>query len=147
LFEDAFVLVMPAGHPLARRGQVREADLVDQTVLLLEDGHCLRDQALRVCDQVGASELGDFRATSLGTLVEMVASGLGVTLLPAMAVPSETTSRPELVWRPFRAPAPQRTIGLAWRRGSLRESEFRLLAAVLRPRAARRRRAPRQHGR
>ena len=82
------VLVAPAGHAVAGRKTAREQDLDDAGVLLLEDGHCLRHQVFAICKRAGAHELGDFRATSLNTLVRMVASGTGVTLLPAMALPA-----------------------------------------------------------
>jgi len=138
LFADPFFLAVPAAHPLARRRSVREADLDGTQVLLLEDGHCLRDQALALCSAHGAVELGDFRATSLATLVQMVASGAAVTLLPQLALAAEVPPGGELVTRPFRAPAPHRTIGLAWRRSSPRAGEYRELAPLLRPRRARR---------
>ena len=79
------MVAVPATHPLARRASIRVQDLQDETVLLLEDGHCLRDQALEVCSQVGVQEKQDFRATSLETLRQMVATGAGVTLLPELA--------------------------------------------------------------
>jgi len=135
LFDDAFVLAMPAGHKLAKKKQVGEKDLEGERVLLLEDGHCLRDQALAVCDRAGADENADFRATSLATLVQMVAGGDGVTLLPAIAAPSVAGSgagsAASVVVRPFKAPAPSRKIGLVWRRGSSRGEEMRLLARSL----------------
>jgi LysR family hydrogen peroxide-inducible transcriptional activator len=131
LFDDAFVLAMPAGHRLAKRKRVTERDLEGEHVLLLEDGHCLRDQALAVCDRAGADENADLRATSLSTLVQMVAGGDGVTLLPAIAAPVLAGKGTTLVVRPFRAPAPSRKLGLVWRRGSSRAEELRLLARSL----------------
>ena len=131
LFEDAFLLAMPADHPLARKKQVVESDLEGERVLLLEDGHCLRDQALAVCDRAGADENADFRATSLATLVQMVAGGDGVTLLPAIAVPALAGSGSSLVVRPFKAPVPSRKLGLVWRRGSSRADEMKQLARTL----------------
>jgi LysR family hydrogen peroxide-inducible transcriptional activator len=135
LFDDAFVLAMPAGHTLAKKKQIVEKDLEGERVLLLEDGHCLRDQALAVCDRAGADENADFRATSLATLVQMVAGGDGVTLLPSIAAPSVTGegagSAANVVVRPFKAPAPSRKIGLVWRRGSSRGEEMRMLAEKL----------------
>lgn len=128
LLRDPFWLAVRSDHRLARRRRVRESDLADEPVLLLDDGHCLRDQALAVCGRAGASELGDFRASSLPTLVQMVANGVGVTLLPELAGPCPDP----VVLRPFVRPAPQRTIGLAWRRTSPRADEFRLLGARLR---------------
>jgi LysR family hydrogen peroxide-inducible transcriptional activator len=131
LFRDDFLVVMPRNHPLARKKSLRQEDLKGRQVLLLEDGHCLRDQALAVCNAQGASELGDFRATSLSTLTQMVTSGEVMTLLPELALGVETRGRPELAVRPFRPPAPHRTIGLAWRPSSPREEEFHALADSL----------------
>lgn len=131
LFDDPFVVAMPAGHPLAKKKQVTESDLDGQRVLLLEDGHCLRDQAFAVCSRAGADEDTDLRATSLATLVQMVAGGDGVTLLPAMAVAAMAGPGTSVVTRPFRSPAPSRKIGLAWRRGSSRGEEMKLLAKSL----------------
>jgi LysR family transcriptional regulator, hydrogen peroxide-inducible genes activator len=132
LFRDPFHVAVPAQHPLARRKRVREADLAGEPVLLLDDGHCLRAQALAVCRENGAEEQSDFRATSLGTLIEMVCGGAGVTLLPELALASEARRR-GLAVRPFAKPAPYRTIGLAWRTSSRREAEFALLADALAP--------------
>jgi len=128
LFRDDFLAVMPIDHPLARKRSLRQEDLKGEQVLLLEDGHCLRDQALAVCSAQGASELGDFRATSLSTLTQMVTGGDVMTLLPELALDVETRGRRDLAVRPFRPPAPHRTIGLAWRPSSPREEEFRALA-------------------
>lgn len=128
LFRDDFLAVMPADHPLARKKRLRLEDLDGRQVLLLEDGHCLRDQALAVCSAQGASELGDFRATSLSTLTQMVTDGDVMTLLPELALGVETRGRRDLAVRPFRPPAPHRTIGLAWRSSSPREEEFHSLA-------------------
>lgn len=134
LFEDAFVVALPAGHRLAHRKRLRESDLREETILLLEDGHCLRDQVASVCDWAGAAgELGDFRATSLATLVQMVASGAGVTLLPKLSLPIEQRT-PDLVFVPLTRPVPARTIGLAWRATSPRAEEFRALGELLVPR-------------
>jgi LysR family hydrogen peroxide-inducible transcriptional activator len=132
LFSDPFVLAMPAGHPLARRRLVSEQDLAGEEVLLLEEGHCLRDQAWTLCDRAGATEAGDFRATSLGTLVQMVAGGIGLTLLPTMATSVELGFTGDIVTRSFRKPAPCRTIGLAWRPTSARKAEFEMLGETLR---------------
>ena len=126
LFRDEFVLAAPTGHRLARRRRVRESDLDSEDVLLLEDGHCLREQALSVCQSAGAREHSDFRASSLGTLVQMVAGGAGVTLLPRLAQAVETRHA-DLAIVPFARPAPHRTIGLAWRRSSPRAAEYREL--------------------
>jgi len=131
LFDDAFLLAVPAGHPLAKKKIIVESDLDGERVLLLEDGHCLRDQALAVCSRAGADEDADFRATSLATLVQMVAGGDGVTLLPAIAVAALAGSGSSIVARPFQSPAPSRKLGLAWRRGSSRAAEMKELARTL----------------
>jgi len=131
LFRDEFLAVIQAKHPLAKRKRLRESDLAREQVLLLDDGHCLRDQALAVCNAQGATEFGDFRATSLTTLMQMVSGSEMLTLLPQLAVDVETRGRTGLAVRPFRSPAPFRTIGLAWRRTSARAEEFRALAPFL----------------
>jgi LysR family hydrogen peroxide-inducible transcriptional activator len=128
LFRDDFLAVLPKDHHLARKRSLRQEDLNGEQVLLLEDGHCLRDQALAVCSAQGASELGDFRATSLSTLTQMVTDGDVMTLLPELSLGVETRGRRDLAVRPFRPPVPYRTIGLAWRPSSPREEEFRTLA-------------------
>jgi len=118
LFEEPFVLAMPSGHPLAAQKTISLGDLKNGPVLLLEDGHCLRDQALEICRMVGAEERTGFRATSLETLRQMVASGVGVTLLPALSVqpPVPRTDRLEL--RRLPAPMPSRKLAMIWRQSS-----------------------------
>jgi len=133
LFRDRFQLVVRRDHALARRRRVRESDLEQTELLLLDDGHCLRDQTLIACRARGARERANFRATSLGTLTQMVASGIAATLLPELALASEVAARADLVAVPFERPEPYRTIGLAWRRGTARAAEFRLLASHLVP--------------
>ena len=130
---EAFVLAAPRGAPvLARRGKLTERDLDGETVLLLEDGHCLRDQALAVCERGGAVEAMAVRATSLPTLEQMVAGGMGVTLLPEAAAAALVPARGPVATAPFAAPPPGRTLGLVWRTSSARLREFRLLADTLR---------------
>lgn len=124
LFDDPFALAIAADHPLAGREVVRDVDLLREPVLLLEEGHCLRDQALEVCHTAGASEFGDFRASSLATVVQMVAGGYGCTILPQLAVAVEAAHRPGLAVVPFAPPPPVRTIGLVWRRSSPRRADF-----------------------
>jgi LysR family hydrogen peroxide-inducible transcriptional activator len=104
--------------------------LREAPVLLLDDGHCFRDQALAVCSRARVKE-GEFRATSLSTLAQMVAGGAGVTLLPQLAVATEAT-RIGLRTRPFAEPAPHRTIGLVWRRSSPLTPALRQVAATIR---------------
>lgn len=136
LFEEPFVLAAPVGHRLLRRrAPAATEDLRDEAVLLLDDGHCLREQALAVCELAGAREARELRATSLVTLVQMVANGLGVTLIPATAVEALVGRQTEVAVRPFRRPAPSRKLGLVWRRTSARADEFRVLAGLLRKQA------------
>ena len=131
---DPFVLAAPTSHPLAQRDSVTEEDLADQHVLLLDDGHCLRDQALAACDKANTKDVDNFRAGSLRTLVQMVASGLGVTLIPSIASSIEVASASEggVSVRPFADPAPRRTIGIAWRKQSARAEEFDQLGECIR---------------
>jgi LysR family hydrogen peroxide-inducible transcriptional activator len=131
LYDEPFVLAAPPGHPLTRKRRIEQADLAGQEVLLLEDGHCLRDQALAVCAMAGAREGSGFQATSLNTLSQMVANGLGVSLLPLLSADVEARSAPGLVVRRFAKPEPSRRIGLAWRPTSARRAEFELLAQFL----------------
>ncbi len=133
---EAFVLAAPRGSAIAKKKLIGDRELASETVLLLEDGHCLRDQALSVCERGGAVESIGVRATSLPTLVQMVAGNLGITLLPEMAARSLVTRRGPVELVPFKAPIPGRTIGLAWRTSSARLKEFRLLAEVLAESAA-----------
>jgi len=101
LYDEPFALAVPAGHPLAEREHVRIEDLRGETVLLLEDGHCLRDQALEVCSRVRVQEPQDYRATSLETLRQMVAAGHGITLLPDLAAESPVGAARGLRILPF----------------------------------------------
>jgi LysR family hydrogen peroxide-inducible transcriptional activator len=136
--DDPFVLAAAAQHPLAKqKGPVQASELRAQDVLLLDEGHCFREQALEVCSSARARE-GEFRATSLGTLVQMVAGGGAVTLLPALAVATEAR-RAHLRTRPMASAKAQRTIVLAWRKRSSLGAALREIAGVLRgafPRAA-----------
>jgi LysR family hydrogen peroxide-inducible transcriptional activator len=129
---EGFVAAAPRGAALVKhRGKLTEDDLDDQRVLLLEDGHCLRDQALAVCKRAGAVEAMEVRATSLPTLVQMVAGGLGVTLLPEASATTLVPKHGPVVLAEFAKPVPGRTIGLAWRTSSGRLREFRLLAETM----------------
>ena len=127
--EDPFMLALRPDHALARTGApVSSAELRGDEVLLLDEGHCFRDQALEVCASARAHE-GEFRATSLTTLVQMVAGGAGITLLPALAVPTEA-ARAGLRVRPMAAGA-HRTIALVWRKRSPLGPTLQQLARVL----------------
>ena len=124
LFDDVFALALPADHPLGGCASLAQAELGGEHLLLLEEGHCLRDQILAVGQAAGASELDDFRASSLATVVQMVANGYGCTILPELAVPVEVGDRQGIRVVPFTRPPPVRTVGLAWRRTSPRREEF-----------------------
>lgn len=127
LFEDRFLLACPAASRWGAKTRVPAGALKDETVLLLEDGHCLRDHALTVCRRSKKPEGNAFAATSLHTLVQMVANGLGVTLLPEMAIDAGILKGTGLVARPLEGERAQRQIGLAWRRGTGRRAEFESL--------------------
>jgi LysR family hydrogen peroxide-inducible transcriptional activator len=128
---DPFVLATPVGHELGMKASpVRASELKNANMLLLNDGHCFRDQALAFCSGAKALEL-EFRATSLSTLAQMVAGGAGVTLLPELAVATEA-KRAELSIRPLADPAPMRTIALVWRRRSPLGPALRQLATTAR---------------
>ena len=120
LFTEAFTVAVPDQHRLAKRDSVRVDDLDGETLLLLEDGHCLRDQALEVCSRVGTHEKQDFRATSLETLRQMVATGAGITLLPELAGKGAYGNARGVVIRPFTRPAPVRHVGAVWRKTTAR---------------------------
>lgn len=128
LYAEPFLLAVPEKHRLAERKRVSIGDLSREALLLLEDGHCLREQALQVCRMGNSAEDGQFRATSLETLRQMVASGSGITLMPLLA--AEKTSR--LRYVPFKEPAPSRQIGLAWRKTSPRRKLLEKMAAHIR---------------
>lgn len=135
LFEEPFVLAVPDDHPLADRRVLTMDELHDLQLLLLEDGHCLRDQALDVCHLAGASEKSEFRATSLETLRQMVAAGVGATLLPVLSVKPPVAPSPNVRLIPFRPDAhgnlPHRRIALVWRRSSAMDGFLRQLAGQL----------------
>ncbi len=132
LYDEPFTLAVPAGHRLADQERVRVEDLKGEALLLLEDGHCLRDQALEVCSRVRVQEEQDYRATSLETLRQMVAAGHGVTLLPQLAVDSPVGSARGLRAKPFVRPAPARTIGAVWRKSTTRTPAMAAIAASIR---------------
>jgi LysR family hydrogen peroxide-inducible transcriptional activator len=131
LFSDPFVLAVPDDDELANATEVGLSDLDGRDVLLLDEGHCLRDQTLPLCDTAGADELGGFRASSLGTITQMVANGIGITLLPELAVEREAAAVPGLRTISFGADGPSRAVGLAWRTNSPRADEYRTLGETL----------------
>src|SRR3954468_21790613 len=128
LYKEPFTVAMPSHHKLAGRNSIRVEDLSHETLLLLEDGHCLRDQALDVCSTTPVHEKQDFRATSLETLRQMVASGVGITLLPELAGRGAYGNARGVVIRPFARPVPTRTIGAVWRKSTARRAAILALA-------------------
>ena len=131
LYAEPFIVAVPDHHRLAKRDTVRVEDLQGEPLLLLEDGHCLRDQALEVCSRIGPNEKQDFRATSLETLRQMVATGAGVTLLPELATRGAYGHAKGVANRPFARPAPVRRVGAVWRRSSARLQAIEALCKVI----------------
>lgn len=131
LFREPFVLAVPIGHALAQTSEVSEALLAGERLLLLEDGHCLRDHTLAVCGFPARGEAEEFRASSLETLRQMVAVGVGCTLLPSLAAHQPSPSAALMTLRPFLPPAPSRTIGMVWRRSFPRGDTLYALTAFI----------------
>src|ERR1700722_977919 len=131
LYREEFTVALPSDNPLAQKPSIKVSDLKGQTLLLLEDGHCLRDQALEVCSRIDVREAEDFRATSLETLRHMVVAGLGVTLMPELAVESPFGSQRGLVIRQFTKPAPARTVGAVWRKSTTRGAAIDAVCEIL----------------
>jgi LysR family hydrogen peroxide-inducible transcriptional activator len=129
LYQEPFTVAMPANHRLSSRSTIKVEDLRDETLLLLEDGHCLRDQALEICSGTALHEKQDFRATSLETLRQMVAAGVGITLLPELAGRGAYGAARGVTIKPFAKPVPTRTIGAVWRKSSARRPVILALAA------------------
>ncbi len=131
LFEEPFVVAMPSSHPLSDKKTICINDLEGEELLLLEEGHCLRQHALAVCELAGAHERVDFHATSMETLRQMVATNAGVTLMPVLAVKPPIPATENIALRPFDSPAPSRTIVLVWRSSSPLGKFLRQLAESL----------------
>jgi LysR family hydrogen peroxide-inducible transcriptional activator len=130
LFEDRFVLALPADRQLSGQPLATPDFVEKERLLLLEEGHCLRDQALSYCKLSQVPKIDTFGASSLSTIVEMVAAGYGITLLPEISLGIETRARPLKLMR-FIEPEPSRTLGLAWRATSPRKSDFKELAEMV----------------
>lgn len=130
---DEFHLAMPEDHPFAGEGSLPSGVLSGLPVMLLEDGHCLRDQAIDACASVGATAEGTIQGTSLTTLCQMVSAGAGVTLLPASAREVEARPGSGLVTRPLRDPRPNRVVVLAWRASSPLAPLYRGFAEAIAP--------------
>ena len=132
LFSDQFELLLPSGHPLHRAASVQQKQLQGEKLLLLEEGHCLRDHALEACKLESAQLDLVYQGTSLHTLVEMVANGLGVTLLPDIAVKADILGKSGLEIKRFKDDKVAREIGLAWRDTDPREQDYLALAKFIR---------------
>jgi len=130
LFHEPFVVALPGQHPLSALKEIGLGDLRGNELLLLEEGHCLREHALEVCALAGAHERVDFHATSMETLRQMVAADVGITLMPMLSVKPPIAKTENLVIRPFSGKAPTRTIALVWRRSSALDTFLRELAEV-----------------
>jgi LysR family transcriptional regulator, hydrogen peroxide-inducible genes activator len=131
LFDDRFILAAQATEDNRRAKHATPSMLAHERLLLLEEGHCLRDQALSFCRMVTPEARDSFGASSLATIVQMVANGYGITLLPEMAIGSETHHRGDLRLLRFASPEPKREIGLAWRKTSPRKADFVQFAELL----------------
>jgi LysR family hydrogen peroxide-inducible transcriptional activator len=128
LFEDEFLLAVPPEHALADCQHIAQKTLKNHRLLLLEEGHCLRDQALEICQLSGIAEEQDFKATGLETLRQMVKAGTGITFMPRIAVQD---NEPGIRYIPFTNPAPVRTIGLVWRKTTARQTVIDRLVELL----------------
>lgn len=131
LFEDEFLLCLPPGHSLEKLKQVKQQQLRGESLLLLEEGHCLRDHALEACKLDIADTDLVYQGTSLHTLVQMVANGLGITLLPAIAVAADVLGDTQLQIRHFSNENVSREIGMAWRKSDPRRDDYLLLAEFI----------------
>jgi LysR family hydrogen peroxide-inducible transcriptional activator len=128
MFEDHFLLAVPADDPLPERSRACTRDVDARRLILLEEGHCLRDQALAYCSRRSTTDTG-LGATSLATIMQMVASGYGVTLVPEVAIDAEVRDERIKLLR-FAEPQPSRTVGLAWRSTSARKADFAALGKL-----------------
>ena len=132
LFKDELVLCLPHGHSLNEQDAVSIADLKQQNILLLEDGHCLRDQSLKACNFEPDNLNIPYQATSLNTLVQMVVNNIGITLLPEMAVKANITHDTDAEIRHIATQKDlSRTIALVWRKNSPRTEEFKVLGSII----------------
>ena len=124
LFDEEFLLAVPKNHSFAKLKNVKQSNLDSQTLLLLDEGHCMREQALSFCHKVQANEAQNFRATSLETLRHMIAAGIGMALMPKFACDNNTN----ITYVPFSNPKPVRSIGLAWRETSAKQQLLKEIA-------------------
>lgn len=131
LFREPIQVVMPWDHRLAQEPEIDPVMLRGETILSLEPGHRLHELVRSISEDYGVDLSHDYEGTSLDTLRQMVATGMGLSLMPALYVKSEVAHQDIVVARPFRGTAPSRTIGMVWRKGTSREKEFRLLSAFI----------------
>jgi len=131
LYEDDFVLASPASNVFSASAEVKTSQLKGEELLLLEDGHCLRDHALEACKLRDADISIPYQATSLNTIVQMVANGIGITLLPRMALDAHILSGTDVSVYEFSEKNVSRTIGLMWRNKTPRQREFHLLGEFI----------------
>ena len=131
IYSEAFFAALPMGHHLGNAKSLKPSQLKNEEMMLLEDGHCLRDQALEICHKMGSHEMSGFRATSLETLRQMVASGAGVTLLPTLAAESSQCSESDISIIPFNDPQPTRDIGVFYRPSSPRKELFQEIGRTI----------------
>lgn len=134
LFMEPFVVAIPHEHPLSKKQLLDLDDLREQQVLLLDEGHCLRDQALDICNMVGVKQQHAFRATSMETLRQMVAAGAGITLLPALAAEAneQVPNSSAVTLRRFKSPQPIRHMAIYWRKGAARIEAVRAVGELMR---------------
>ena len=131
LFREPFRLAVKKNHSLAKKKQINMGDITQQELLLLEEGHCLRGHILDVCLLAGVKEQGQYHATSLETLRHMVGEGMGMTLMPELAVPTRTTKIDEIRYIEFSDPKPNRRIGMLYRKNSYREETFNNISELI----------------
>ncbi|MCG6975575.1 MAG: DNA-binding transcriptional regulator OxyR [Acidiferrobacterales bacterium] len=131
LFKESFLLAVPRDEALANEPMISLGELSKREMLLLEEGHCLRGQALDVCFMAGATENVGFHASSLETLRHMVGEGMGITLMPELAVPARQTKQDPIRYLPFQDPKPSRRIGMLYRKGSYREEAFIMIQELV----------------
>lgn len=131
IYDEDFVIALPKGHPLSDKASVKLNELASDALLLLEDGHCMRDQALDICAHADLDEDQDYRATSLETLRQMVAAGMGVTLLPKLSTQGPFGTDKSVVIKPFPKPIPSRTVGAVWRKSSTRSAAIKAVCDVI----------------
>lgn len=131
LYHEAFFAALPVNHPLAKKTSLTLDEITPNEIMLLEDGHCLRDQALDICQLRNSSDVNEFKATSLETLRQMVISGVGVTLLPTLSAESSMDQEQDIAIRPFKKPYPIRTVGLFYRSSTPKKTLLNTLGETI----------------